>query len=432
MAKLDPEIEHLIRDFQQIEEDTKALSAGRSAKPDSIVYISIHFEGDITEIKKTGFDTGTVIGNIAYGATTLQNLVQLSRHPQVIAIEKQRKKHLLLDKSIPNIKANQVWSRSGDSFSGYTGKDVVIGIVDTGIDFRHENFRKTDSGKTTRILKIWDQTLQAGSGEAAPGAITDASIGAATLGYGVEYNATQINNSMGSSGPVRHIDENSHGTHVAGIAAGDGSQSGGCHLSYHYVGVAPDADLIIVRMFGLSASDRASTSPPSGNHMMNAIMYIMNEAKKINKPVSINLSLGSFTEKMDGTSSDSQAIDTLLTNNSTGTSIIFAAGNEGASDFHAKGDVPAGNADKLDLRFKVSPNDSKDRYLVILYSGSNLQIRLTSPVGGTNGQINWVTQAARSGSSTTANGTGGNVSVSNNVDRIRITISPPTDGNNIA
>jgi subtilisin family serine protease len=110
-------------------------------------------------------------------APQLAGLKALAASPQVESIERHQHPHPSLNKSVPDIKANQVWALSGDNFSGYTGRGVIVGIIDTGIDITHNNFRKSDG--TTRIVAIWDQTLTTQSGETAPGPITDPNL---TLG----------------------------------------------------------------------------------------------------------------------------------------------------------------------------------------------------------------------------------------------------------
>jgi len=432
MASLDTELDLLLVEKDYFE---KNPSAGKvSIGPDDPLYIAVKFTGDVAALQRAGFQIASTVGHIAYGVTNLTGLEALARHPQVESIEKQRRRSTHLSDSVPDIHANQVWHRSGDNFNGYTGRGVIVGIIDTGIDFTHQVFRKPD-GKT-RILKIWDQTLTAQAGETVPGPITDPKIALGAtpipLGYGVEYNEQQINDTLAGGSPpvkVRHQDEDGHGTHVAGIAAGDGSQSGGCHLSYHYIGVATEADLIMVRKWGLSKSDK--TQPPgASNTQIEAIQYILNEARKLQpdttkppRPVSINLSLGLFSDLMDGSAADCQSVDQLLTNNSIGTAIVYSAGNDGASRFHARGTVPAGPTAVLKLNFKIADNDKKSRSLSIRYTGSNLQVRLTSPVVATAGPVGWVTPG-NSTVSNTANGLGGSVTVNNQPNRISIRLVP--------
>src|SRR6184192_413811 len=165
---------------------------------DETFYVAVKFTGDVSELQKAGLKVGEVAVGFAFGAINLASLEKLARLQQVESIRKQRRVHAGLDDSVPDIKADQVWSRSGDHFTGYTGKDVVVGIIDTGIDFRHAVFQHADG--TTRIHKIWDQTLTAQGGETVPGPINRASLldplnppgTPIALGYGVEYDAGQI------------------------------------------------------------------------------------------------------------------------------------------------------------------------------------------------------------------------------------------------
>jgi hypothetical protein len=99
--------------------------------------------------------------NGALGTIGLADLERLAEHPGVHRILFGRERKSLLDVSVPDIGANKVWAHgSGDVFTGATGKGAIVGIIDTGIDFRHEFFL-LGSGPTatTRIRRIWDQGL---------------------------------------------------------------------------------------------------------------------------------------------------------------------------------------------------------------------------------------------------------------------------------
>jgi subtilisin family serine protease len=435
MATLDAELELLLVRKEIFDKDPSV--ARLEVLPDELIPVSIVFSGDITALEKAGLQVGSASARVAYGATTLVGLQALAALPQVKSIERQRHPHPHLNDSVPDIKANQVWGLSGDNFNGYTGRGVIVGVIDSGIDITHPNFQKSDG--TSRVVAIWDQTLTKTGPEQAPAAITDPKItlgGTTPLGYGVEYNQKQINDTVNNnSNPVkvRHIDEDGHGTHVAGIAAGNGSKRGGCLIKYQYVGVAPEADIIMVRLFGLTKSDHKLPAPSSGTngYLLDAIRYILNVANTLaaqnnnsKQAAVINLSLGRFSEFMDGTSAKCQDIDALLNANSTGRAIVFSAGNDGAANFHASGTVPAGSATSLALTFTIYDDDTakRSRTLMVMYSGSNLQAQITSPVAGAAGVVAWVSSGAN-GSSTTANGPNGMVTIQNKPNRITISIS---------
>ena len=456
MVRLDIELHTLLAKHRMYREDPSLTNI--MVDPLMRLPVSIQFIGDIETLTTLGFQVTDITGQVAFGSVTITALEKLSEHPNIISIDKHRNSSVQLNSSIPDIMANNVWASNGDNFTGYTGKDVIIGIIDTGIDFRHLNFRKPDG--STRILRIWDQTIIAPvnppqAGETPPSAIVasptiPASL-VAPLGYGVEYLPAQINTTLNNTTapPVRHVDTNSHGTHVAGIAAGNGKQAGGCHGEHTYIGVAPHADLIIVRLFGLTEGDDGSKmTPPQtvstpGNVVIDAIKYILATAKTLGKPAVINCSFGLFSEQMDGNHPDSLSINTILTTNSAGSAVVFAAGNDGDAGFHATGTVPASGAPVLNLEFLVHASDNKARFLVITYTGNNLEAQVVSPVGGAPGSTGFPT-LGNSVNNTTANGTmtpgnPGSVFVSNSAGRIFITINPPNNaatppinGNNVA
>lgn len=434
MAWLDPKIEGLLarKKLQERHPNDEAYFFDASLT----LHIAVQFEGDIASLHTSGFEPTQITGQMAFGSPNINVVEKLADIPTVTSIESQVRNVIQLSDSVPDIAANNIWTRVGDNFNGYTGRGVIVGIIDTGINFGHENFKNPDG--TTRIISIWDQTINAPvnppqGGETAPTAITTGPF-QTPLGYGVEYSANQINDTINNSSPairVRHKDDDGHGTHVAGIAAGNGKQPGGCHGAYHYIGVAPEAELVIVRLWGLSDGDRGekmnppaspAVTAPGSNLVGDALNYIFNKGIVESKPVVINCSFGFFGDRMDGSDGTSTTVNTLLTANPAGRAVVWAAGNDGNRNFHATGSVPASG--QLQLRFKIYPSDSEVRQIRILYSGSNLQPQIISPVGGANGTVAWVTQAASPVSSNTANGANGSVTVTNVPNRITITIDP--------
>ncbi len=453
MAFLDSEIQTLLAEKDYFD---KNPDAGRHPLSDEDrIPVSIVFTGDIQPIEQAGFQANGVFGNVSMGSADIRALRTLAALPQVVRIEGRREHRLLLSSSVPHIQANKVWTQTGNDFIGYTGQGVIVGIIDTGIDFNHHVFKKPDG--TSRIMKIWDQTINAPLnppvvGENPPSNINNTHVSSSTitLGYGVEYSRTQITDTITyladtAHNPkpavvVRHVDSNGHGTHVAGIAAGNGSQSGDCFGAFRYIGVAPDADIIMVRVWGISKGDHGEnltppqtlTSPTpatvNNDFLMDAINYIVDQATSTDPiiPLAINISLGIISDTMDGTGALSLAVDNLLKNN-TGLAVVFAAGNDGGSAFHARVTVGASPA-IVALPVELAADDKQKRYVAIRYTGSNIQVRLTSP-GGT--VIPWVAAGGSPTTNNTINGTGSTVTITNSPNNILIAITPPTGGKNI-
>ncbi len=250
-------------------------------------------------LRDKGFKVQTDLGRIV---TVQVNSQELSRMLNLAEVE-----HVTLTppKKLYNSKAVNYQNVQKAYDAGYTGSDVIIGIVDTGIDFYHPMFRKQNGD--TRILYLWDQTL---SGTGPSGF---------QYNYGVEYTQSQINQDLNSGTPysvVKQQDINGHGTHVAGSAAGD-DHTISPQDTLH--GGAKEANLIIVKTT-LENAD-----------IINAVDYIFAKASALGLPCVVNLSLGGQYGPHDGTDDDSQAINSLT---GPGKIIVYAAGNDGDKKVH--------------------------------------------------------------------------------------------------
>jgi subtilisin family serine protease len=434
MEKLSPALKILLAERlgdNLTDSDTLARQAIRNATlPDTSeaqllaepVTVHVWFQDSLDALESVGFVPKTQAGNIVIGEITIADLPSLASLPNVLSVDQPAPPELALDDSIPEIRANQVWSRSGSTFTGLTGNGVIVGIVDTGVDYLHKTFRNPDG--TTRILRIWDQTLTPQGAETSPAGLIHPVLGVAALGYGVEYlndapePASTIKRALGNANPrsiVRHQDTDGHGTHVASTAAGNGSQNGNCHGEYQYIGVAPKADLIVVRMRGLTKGDPART----GTELIDALRYIADRAGGL--PCVINLSLGAALGPRDGSGNGEMAVDNILTAYNQGFAIVFSAGNAANDSAHAQATVPSGG--NLDLKF-TAPADNKDTLVLELYySGTNLNAAIQPP-GGT------LTSVITAGNTTPFNAinNGGSVTVSNSTNLIRVNLNPPMAG----
>ena len=211
---------------------------------------------------------------------------------------------------------------------GLTGRGTLVGIIDSGIDYAHPDFRNPNG--STRITALWDQTIPANS-------VTNVDNPQTTLsapeGYnlGTLFSSRVINAALEADTPeVRFSicpsqDISGHGTHVTGIAAGNGRASNGI-----YRGVAYEADLLVVKL-GIPGPN----SFPSTSLLMLGIDFCVRESLRRNLPLALNLSFGNTY----GSHSGSSLLETYLDSVSElgRISIIVGSGNEGTSSGHTGG-----------------------------------------------------------------------------------------------
>ena len=246
----------------------------------------------------------------------------ISELKQVTAIEASQKYKRNMDESKKAINAETVSTKSGV----IGGEGVIVGILDTGIDWKHEDFSNENG---TRILKLWDMSDEAATGP----------TGYDNYDWGKEYSKADIDNTPTS---ILQMDIEGHGTHVAGTAAGGGK------VNSNFRGIAYNSDLIIVK--GVRDDEKANFTD---NDIISGCDYIIKEAKKLNKSVVINMSLGGILGPHDGKSLLSQAVSDMA---EPGVVFSIAAGNEGTMPIHAGGYV---NADAL-VEFPIMPTNICD------------------------------------------------------------------------
>lgn len=201
------------------------------------------------------------------------------------------------------------------------GMGTLVAIIDSGVDYTHPDFRNADG--TTRILGLWDQTIQTGPPPE----------GYAT---GTLYTEEQINEALKEQTVpkqlerVPSIDVSGHGTAVAGIACGNGRASGG-----RYHGVAPLAKMLVVKL-GASVGN----SFPRTTRLMEALNYVITTAENMLMPVAVNISFGNSYGSHNGMGMLEQFI-----NEAAGrwkSTICIGSGNEGVSGRHAGGKFVSG------------------------------------------------------------------------------------------
>ena len=335
--KLDPALRSLIT------APATVLPAGHAQNNDRLWVLVYGTAAVRTELRRIG---ATVAARANSGSPyvarlAVSDLVHLAAIPGVAYIEASRPNRPVVDVSVPATGAVQAWRLSAPSSQPLTGHGVLIAVVDTGADWSHPDLRNADG--TTRILHLLDQTCGVSGYKpcATTGTVSTA---------GREWAASDINGWLKAGQRPGHVVDTGtgaslpddtfpgakcdvaagcgHGTHVASVAAGNGYS----HGTRTFRGVAPDADLLIVR------SDLQSAS------IMRAWSWIVAKAKALGKPVVINNAFGFDFGPHDGTDSLEQELDRL-----SGSGVIFvvAAGNAAAARKHASGTVADGTPSKF-------------------------------------------------------------------------------------
>lgn len=378
--KLDPGLRSKLRTKQAAGATAAAVPKTRSRAKSEQVGVIVGFTGNVNDLTAIGFVQRTLVRHprkgysIATGVIAYDRLDDLAAIPHVTTVEGPRRMHRELNFSLKEIRATAVHSGP----LSRKGKGVVVGIIDSGIDWRHGSF--VDANGKSRILAIWDQMLPFRAGDTrGPNNI------------GVVYDQDQLTQALKGRTRVRTKDVDAsnnregHGTHVAGIAAGNGKPPTCCHVSQTYVGVAPEAELIVVR-YDYTDDEEIGEN----QRLTEAIDFIFSFLGSIDKPKVINISQGDNLGPHDGTSAVELAIDAHV---ETGDFlhhpqiVVKSAGNEGGALRHVQGRVP-GNGN-LEVEFEMPKGRRSDALLDLWYDrAGTLNLTVTAPGGAASGVVN--------------------------------------------
>jgi minor extracellular serine protease Vpr len=336
-------------------------------------YRAIVFTDAPGKLSAAGIHINSVYPGFVTALLRPADLASLAAMESVRYIDPGKIRRPFLDVSVPETGATLVHSGLINNTS-YTGRGSIVLIYDTGIDWRHPDFRSPLDTTKSRILFIWDQTLTPIAGESSPG----------NFSYGVEYSKAQIDDELAGKthGAIRDKDIVGHGTHVASTAAGNGLASGG-----RFTGMAPDADIIVVK---------GSDSQFSETSEIDALTYAASKAAALGEPVVVNMSLGGVVGAHDGTEPDEVAVDNFV--QTPGRAVCIAAGNDGDHLDHFGGTVANGSPATIQVSIPAyTPSSGTDNNAFVidvwLPTAQTMSITATSP--------NSITYTCQSGATVT-------------------------------
>ena len=260
------------------------------------------------------------------------------------------KLYSLLD--VTSMDASGITAAGGLPALGNQGAGVIVGFVDTGINYMDPLFRNVDG--STRIIGIWDQTIQPSSDENE----TAKPFSAFSALYGTQYTAEEINLALNSDDPVSIVptrDENGHGTFLASIAAGNRDERA------EFSGAAPRASIAMVKLKPTKQYLREFYLIQDGaeayqeNDIMMGVSYLYFLARKYSMPLVVCIPLGTNMGSHMGMSRLGQYLNQVSLSN--GSAVITAAGNETGARHHFRAVMDA-DTDEVTAELRVGEREA--------------------------------------------------------------------------
>lgn len=315
----------------------------------------VKYSGSLDEIRRLEVQVDEMRNEYAVLTVPEALIDTVSAFPQIEYIEKPKRLFFVVNRA----KAASCINVLQEAPQNLTGRGVLVAVLDSGIDYFHEDFR-TEEGRT-RIAALWDQTLDR------------------------VFSSEEINQALetGSRAAARELvpstDAGGHGTAVAGIAAGNGLSDRGA-----YQGIARESELLVVKL-GTARADGF----PRTTELMRAVDFAVGKAVELGKPLAINISFGNTYGSHDGTSLLETFLDDI--GNYGRTTIVVGSGNEGASAGHIAGNLgknptgnptgnPAGNG-RAQVELSVAPYESGLSVQLWKAYSDQFQISLRTPSG---------------------------------------------------
>ncbi len=274
--------------------------------------------------------------------------------------------------SVVSIEKSGIGEVQRNPFLGLYGQGVLVGVIDTGIDYMHKAFLNSDG--TTRIKYIWDQTIEDGP---VPQNFT----------FGTEYTGVQINQALESGNPLNEVktnDVNGHGTAVASIIAGSRDNIA------NFTGVVPESEFVIVKVKRAKKNLYRIFCVPDDklcfqeSDIILALRYIISKARVLQRPAAICLAMGTSQGGHDGLGATSSYISYL--SQASGLGIVVAAGNEGNRRRHYYSRVNGNNYTE-NVELNVGEPDKEFAAEIWSYVPARCSVEVVAPTGETTKQI---------------------------------------------
>lgn len=341
-------------------EQTESLNVGYSAETRSWELI-VKYHGSLDRLREQNIVVEELIAGYAI-LTVPEALVDMvSDTPEIEYVEKPKRFYY-----------GQTFPAGTSCFPPVTmrtpflnGRGVLLAVLDSGITWDLEVFRKADG--STRIRYLWDQTVSEETASMRYGKMPDG------FSLGTEYTAEEINAALQMPALDRYRlipsrDLSGHGTAVAGIAAGKSADG-------LYTGAAPEAELIVVKLGLPGNSGGVEEGFPRTTEILRGVTYALRKARQLNMPLVINLSFGNSYGSHDGSS----LLERFLDNASEigRTVICVGSGNEGAARGHFAGNITR------DSRVELAVGNYERSLNIQLWKNYSdvFRIRLQSPGG---------------------------------------------------
>ncbi len=321
--------------------------------------VIIKYSGDISSLKMDGVTVVPLLNEYAVATVPQEQLDDFARQPSIEYVEKPKRLFFAVNQG----RAVSCITQVQNPPENLRGQGVLVGIVDSGIDYRHPDFVNEDG--TTRILRLWDQSVP----------------GNPPQGYamGSEYGPEQLNQALEAPDQqeayriVPSRDVSGHGTAVAGIAAGNGRASSGV-----YRGVAGSSSLLVVKL-----GNPRQDSFPRTTELIQGVDYVVRQSIALGMPLALNLSFGNNYGSHRGDTLLETYLDSVA--NRGRNCICAGMGNNGADALHTAGRMQTGRPERVEVAVS-SYEPSLNIQLWKNYTDQT-DIFLTHPDGSTVGPL---------------------------------------------